>query len=58
MRSSTTEKNSERRILCAIAVTCYTTTLAALLALSYSVFSLAACALDENIFAAYSRHIF
>jgi hypothetical protein len=58
MRNSTTEKNAEMGMLAAIAVTCYATTLIALLAMSYSVFSFAACALDENIFAAYSRQIF
>jgi hypothetical protein len=58
MRSSTTEKNAETRMLCAITLTCYVTTLAGLLAMSYSVFSLATCSFGENIFAAYSRQIF
>ncbi|HEX8130492.1 MAG TPA: hypothetical protein VF527_15430 [Pyrinomonadaceae bacterium] len=58
MQSSNTEKRAETRMLAAIALTCYVTTLAGLLALGYSVFSLAACALDESIFAAYSRQIF
>ncbi|HEX8635544.1 MAG TPA: hypothetical protein VF703_15465 [Pyrinomonadaceae bacterium] len=58
MHNSTTDKNVERRLLCAITLTCYTTTLAALLAASYSVFSLAAYALHENIFAAYSSQMF
>ncbi len=58
MRSSDMEKNAEARLLCAITLTCYVTTLAGLLALGYSVFSLAACALDENIFAVYSRQMF
>ena len=58
MRSSTTGKNTERRMLCAITLTCYVTMLAGLLAVGYSVFSLAACRLDENIFAVYSRQIF
>ncbi|HYG12183.1 MAG TPA: hypothetical protein VD835_19710 [Pyrinomonadaceae bacterium] len=58
MRSSTTDKNTERRMLCAITLTCYVTMLAGLLAVGYSVFSLAACRLDENIFAVYSRQIF
>lgn len=58
MRSSTTDQNTERRMLCAITLTCYVTMLAGLLAVGYSVFSLAACRLDENIFAVYSRQIF
>lgn len=58
MRSSTEEKNAETRMLCAITLTCYVTSLAGLLALGYSVFSLAARALNENIFAIYSRQIF
>jgi hypothetical protein len=58
MRSSTTEKNAERRMLCAITLTCYMTTLAGLLALGYTVFSLAARTLDESIFTLYSRQIF
>jgi hypothetical protein len=58
MRTYNTEKNDEARMLCAITLTCYVTTLAGLLALGYSVFSLAARALNENIFAVYSRQIF
>lgn len=58
MRTSTTDKNAEARMLCAITLTCYVTTLAGLLALGYSIFSLAACAANENIFAVYSRQIF
>ena len=57
MRTSNTEKNAEARMLCAITLTCYVTTLAGLLVLGYSVFSLAASTLDESIFAAYSRQI-
>jgi hypothetical protein len=58
MRSSATEKNGEKGLLLAITLTCYVTTLAGLLALGYSAFSLAASALDENIFAAYTRQMF
>jgi hypothetical protein len=58
MRSLNTEENAERRMLCAITLTCYVTTLAGLLALSYTVFSLAARTLDESIFTLYSRQIF
>jgi hypothetical protein len=58
MRTSTTEKNAEARLLCAITLTCYVTTLAGLLVLGYSAFSLATCALEDSIFAAYSRQIF
>lgn len=58
MRSLTTEKNAETRMLCAITLTCYVTSLAGLLALGYSMFSLAARTLDENIFAVYTRQIF
>ena len=58
MPSSNMEKNAEARLLCAITLTCYVTTLAGLLALGYSVFSLAVRTLDENIFAVYSRQIF
>jgi hypothetical protein len=58
MRTSTTEKNAETRLLCAITLTCYLTTLAGLLAMGYSVFSLAACTLEDTIFAAYSRQLF
>jgi hypothetical protein len=45
-------------MLCAITLTCYVTALAGLLAASYSVFSLAACSLNESIFAVYSRQMF
>jgi hypothetical protein len=45
-------------MLCAITLTCYVTALAGLLAAGYSVFSLAACGLEQGIFAAYSRQIF
>lgn len=58
MQSSTTEKKAETRMLCAITLTCYITTLAGLLAVGYSVFSLAACTLEENIFTLYARQIF
>lgn len=58
MRTLTTEKNNEARMLCAITLTCYVTTLAGLLAMGYSIFSLAARALHENIFVVYSRQIF
>ncbi|HZH90384.1 MAG TPA: hypothetical protein VEX70_07135 [Pyrinomonadaceae bacterium] len=58
MRTSTTEKNTEARMLCAITLTCYVTTLAGLLTMGYSMFSLAACSLDENILGVYSRQIF
>lgn len=58
MRSSITEKNNEARMLCAITLTCYVTSLAGLCVLAYSVFSLATRALDGNIFAVYSRQIF
>ena len=58
MRTSNTEKNAETRMLCAITLTCYVTTLAGLLVLGYSVFSVAACKFDESIFAAYSRQMF
>jgi hypothetical protein len=58
MRSSTTEKPTETRLLAAITLTCYVTTLAGLLAMSYSVFSLAAHSLNDNIFTIYSRQMF
>ncbi|HEY9405243.1 MAG TPA: hypothetical protein VIQ24_21505 [Pyrinomonadaceae bacterium] len=58
MRTANTEKYAEARMLCAITLTCYVTTLAGLLVLGYSVFSLATRALNENIFAVYSRQIF
>ncbi|MCA1565409.1 MAG: hypothetical protein LC803_07200 [Acidobacteria bacterium] len=58
MRTSTTEKSTERRLLCAITLTCYVTTLAGLLVMGYSVFSFATCSLEDSIFAAYSRQIF
>ena len=58
MRTSTTEKNTEARMLCAITLTCYVTTLAGLLALGYSMFSLAARAINENIFSIYAPRIF
>ncbi|HEV2880118.1 MAG TPA: hypothetical protein VGX24_02330 [Pyrinomonadaceae bacterium] len=58
MRTSITQKKAETRMLCAITLTCYVTTLAGLLVIGYSVFSLAACTLEDNIFAAYSRQIF
>jgi predicted transcriptional regulator len=58
MRTLTTEKNNEARMLCAITLTCYVTVLAGLLAMGYSMFSLAAHTLDENIFVVYSRQGF
>ncbi len=58
MRTSNTEKTTEARMLCAITLTCYVTSLAGLLVMGYTMFSLAACALDENIFAVYSRQMF
>jgi len=58
MRNSTTDKNGEMRLLSAITLTCYVTTLAGLLVMGYTVFSLAARTLDEHIFAAYTRQVF
>ncbi|HEY1404020.1 MAG TPA: hypothetical protein VGB05_07845 [Pyrinomonadaceae bacterium] len=58
MRSSTTEKNTEMRMLCAITLACYVTTLAGLLTIGYSVFALATGAISESIFATYTRQIF
>jgi ABC-type phosphate transport system permease subunit len=58
MRNSNTDKNAGAGILAAITLTCYVTTLAALLAVGYSVFLVAAGTLDENIFAAYTRQLF
>ena len=58
MPTSNTEKNDETRMLCAITLACYVTTLAGLLVLGYSVFTLAACTFDESIFAVYSRQMF
>ena len=58
MQGSNTNRQTEGRLLAAITLPCYITTLAALLAMSYSIFTLAARGLDENIFAAYSRQMF
>lgn len=58
MRTSNTEKTAETRMLCAITLACYLTTLAGLFAMGYSMFSLAAGALDGNIFDVYSRQMF
>jgi hypothetical protein len=58
MRTSNTKKKTETRLLCAITLTCYVTTLAGLLVMGYTVFSLATRALEDNILAAYSYQIF
>ncbi len=58
MRTSNTDHKTETRMLCAITLTCYVTALAGLLATGYSVISLAACGLEQGIFAAYTRQIF
>jgi hypothetical protein len=58
MRNSNTDKNGATGILSAITLTCYITTLAALLAMGYSVFLVVAGTLGEDIFAAYTRQLF
>lgn len=58
MRTSNTTHKAETRMLCAITLTCYVTALAGLFITGYTVFSLAACSLEQGIFAAYSRQIF
>jgi hypothetical protein len=58
MRILTTDKSTETRMLCAITLTCYLSSLGGLLAIGYSVFSLATRALEEGILTAYSRQIF
>lgn len=58
MQTSTNTHKSETRMLGAIALTCYVTTLAGLFVAGYTVFTLAACGLEQGIFAAYTRQIF
>ena len=57
-RANNTGMNTETPLLATIALACYSTTLVVLVALGYSLFTLAVRAFDQDIIAIYSPHGF